>query len=60
MSTFCILWISHALTACKPWCCYTSNCSNKRRIYKRKKIGLFFFSAETARISGLLYIPMFY
>ena len=43
--------ISHALTACKPWCCYTSNCShkrcacsNKRIIYKRKKIGLFFFS----------------
>jgi len=48
-STLYILWISHTLTACKPWCCYTSNCSNKRcacsnkrRIYKKKKIGSFF------------------
>jgi len=65
-STFCSLWISHALTVCKPRCCYTSNCSNKRCacsnsriIYKSKKIGSF-FSAETAWISGLLYKPMLY
>ena len=50
-STFRILWISHTLTACKPWCCYTSNCSNKRyacsnkrRIYKTKIGSVFLFS----------------
>jgi len=38
-----------ALTACKPWCCYTSNCSNKRcacsnkrRIYEEKDRIIFF------------------
>jgi len=49
-STSCILSICQALTVCKPWCCYTSNCSNKRCacsnkriIYKRKKVRSFFF-----------------
>jgi len=49
-STFYILWISHMLAACKPWCCYTYNCfnklcacSNKRRIYKKNRI-VFLFS----------------
>jgi len=45
-----LFYFIFALTACKPWCCYTSNCSNKRcacskrRIYKRKKTGSFFRS----------------
>jgi len=43
-STFCILWISHTLTTYKRWCCCTSNCSNKRRMYKRKKDRIVFFS----------------
>ena len=48
---FFIVILHFALTACNPWCYYTSNCSNKRcacsnrrRIYKRKKIGSLFFS----------------
>jgi len=36
-STFCILWISHTLTGCKPCWCYTSNCSNKQCACSNKR-----------------------
>ena len=56
MSTFCISWISHALTACKPWCCCTSSCSNNKRCStNRRGSGLYctVFSCVRVRVASL-------
>ena len=36
---FLLFYFIFALKAFKPWCCYTSNCSKKRKMFQRKNMG---------------------